>query len=238
MSSTEQKYWLSRHVHVCVTDDYAVLLDLRRDKYIGIGREHLPALAAAVMGWPQAVCGRGPAPAASALLRQMLSSKVLTTDPVIGKEAQPPTVPRPQAMLVEADLESRPKVTARNVAQVLMAAAYARALLKFCRIETVVGRVRRRSERQRVDTAFDFERARPLVAAFLHLRPLFFTSKDECLFDSLVLIELLARHRLFPLWMFGVSTSPFRAHSWVQAGDRVLNDLPERIAGFTPILAV
>lgn len=238
MGFAEQKYWLSPHVHVCVTDDYAVLLDLRRDKYIGIGREHMPALAAAVVGWPATVRSKlEPSAPAKALLSKMLSTGLLTADPVVGKEARSPVIPQAQFMAIEADLEYRRPITVRDVSQVLIAAAKARALLKWRPIETVVARVQRRKE-QGAGGEFDLDAARPLVEAFLHLRPLVFTTKDECLFDSLVLVELLARHQLFPVWLFGVSTNPFRAHSWVQAGDRVLNDLPERVCKFTPILAV
>lgn len=238
MGSTEQKYWLSPHVHVCVTDDYAVLLDLRRDKYVGIGREHMPTLAASVVGWPTtAQSDVEPRASAEVLLRTMLSTGMLTTDPVLGREARPPVISQVQFPAIEADLEYRPPITVRNVSQVLIAAAKAKALLKWRPLETVVARVTRRKERS-AGSEFDLDAARPLVEAFLHLRPLVFTTKDECLFDSLVLVELLARNHLFPDWLFGVSTNPFRAHSWVQAGDRVLNDLPERVCRFTPILAV
>lgn len=242
MGLAEQKYWLAPHVHVCVTDDYAVLLDLRRDKYIGIGREHMPALAASVVGWPTTLSVaaqpkvESSAPA-QALLSKMLSTDMLTTDPVVGRQARPPLMPQAQFMATEADLEYRPPITARNVSQMLIAAAKAKALLRWRPIETVVARVQRRKQ-QCGGCGFDLDAARPLVEAFLHLRPLVFTTKDECLFDSLVLVELLARNHLFPVWLLGVSTNPFRAHSWVQAGDRVLNDLPERVCRFTPILAV
>ena len=239
MRSAEQKYWLTPHVHVCVTGDYAVLLDLRRDKYIGIGREHMPALAAAVIGWPTTAQSEPePGPSAKQLLHQMLAADMLTSDSVIGKQVRPPTLSRPQFAAIEADLEYRPQIAVRNVLQVSIAAAQARALLKWRPIEAVVARVQRRKEQQRAASEFDLDAARPLVESFLYLRPLFFTTKDECLFDSLVLVELLAGRHLFPVWSFGVSTNPFRAHSWVQAGDRVLNDLPERVCLFTPILVV
>lgn len=238
MSSAEQKYWLAQHVHVCVTGGYAVLLDLRRDKYIGIGREHLPALAAAVVGWPsQPEIDATPARPAKALLDQLISTGMLTTDSTSGKTACSPATSPPRFAAIEADLEHRPRITLRDVSQVLIAAVKARALLKCLSIEAVVGRVQRRKEKQGADREFNLEAARRHVETFLYLRPLFFTSKDECLFDSLVLVELLARNRLFPDWLFGVSTHPFKAHSWVQAGDRVLNDLPERVSRFTPILA-
>lgn len=237
MGVTEQKYWLAAHVHMCVTDNYAVLLDLRRDKYIGVAREHMATLAALVVGWP-APAQLGNEPSSAALLSKMLATGMLTTDPALGKEARPVSMPRPQFSAIEADLERRPPIALRHVAQVLVAATLARALLKWRPIEAVVARVRMRKERRETARELDIDAARPLVEAFLHLRPLFFTTKDECLFDSLVLVELLARHRLFPVWLFGVSTNPFKAHSWVQAGDRVLNDLPERVSRFTPILAV
>lgn len=236
---TEQKYWLAQHVHFCVTDNYAVLLDLRRDKYIGVAREHMPALAASVVGWP------GTAPVdniftrpADAMLTQLLSTDMLTTDPTLGKTAQPPSIPRPRLPMIDADLERRPAITCQNVWQLLIAAATAKALLKFRPIQAVVARVQKRKQQWGASSEFDFDAACPLVEAFVYLRPLVFTTKEECLFDSLVLVELLARHRLFPHWLFGVTTNPFKAHSWVQAGDHVLNDQPERVARFTPILAV
>jgi Transglutaminase-like superfamily len=237
--SAQKKYWLSPHVYVCVTDDYAVLLDLRRDKYIGVRREHMPTLAASVIGWPAtAQTAVEPASSAKALMDDMIATGMLTTDGAIGKEAQSLVIPQPQFPAVEADLEYRPHMRVRNASRMLVAAAKARALLKCCPIEAVVARVKRRKEQQCEGSEFDLAAARPLVEQFLYLRPLVFTTKDECLFDSLVLIELLARNHLFPVWLFGVATNPFRAHSWVQAGDRVLNDTPERVSRFTPILAV
>jgi hypothetical protein len=239
LASVEQQYWLAAHVHACVTDDYAVLLDLRRDKYMGIAREHLPALAAAVHGWPASERFEArPTPSAHALLRQLVSSGVLTTNPAMGKEARSPAIAHPRFEAVEADLDYRPRITFRNVSRLLVAAAKAKSLLKLWPIEAVVARIRQRKERAHSRGEFDLAAARPLIAEFLYLRPLVFTSKDECLFDSLVLVELLASHRLFPDWLFGVSTHPFKAHSWVQAADHVLNDLPERISRFRPILVV
>lgn len=239
MRSTEQKYWLAPHVHVCVIDGSAVLLDLRQDKYIGIGREYMSALAASVMGWPMIAQSKLPSvPSAKDLLHQMLSAGILTTNPIIGKEAQPPAICHPTRMATEPDLEYKPRGSLRDASQVLIAAALAKALVKWRPIEAVVARVQDRKRRICAGGDCDLDAARPFVDSFLYWRPLFFTSKDECLFDSLVLVELLARKHLFPIWVFGVSMNPFRAHSWVQAGDRVLNDLPERVARFTPILAV
>ncbi len=46
-------YFLAPHVYPCVTEDHVVLLDLYRDKYVGVAREQVSALARRVRGWPR-----------------------------------------------------------------------------------------------------------------------------------------------------------------------------------------
>src|SRR5262245_44886099 len=46
-------YFLAPHVYPCVTEDHVVLLDLDRDKYVGVAREQVSALARRVRGWPR-----------------------------------------------------------------------------------------------------------------------------------------------------------------------------------------
>lgn len=58
----------------------------------------------------------------------------------------------------------------------------------------------------------------------------------KCLVRSFVLKRFLARAGLGADWVFGVATWPFRAHCWLQAGDVVLDDTVEHVAGYTPIL--
>lgn len=70
------------------------------------------------------------------------------------------------------------------------------------------------------------------------MRPLVITSHDKCLHDSLTLVHFLASEHFYPQWVIGVRTRPFAAHSWVQAGPLVLNDVHEYVRGFTPILVV
>ena len=86
--------------------------------------------------------------------------------------------------------------------------------------------------------ALDVDRARRLVEAFARYRVFLFSSRNECLFDSLALIEFLARYDIYPDWVFGVQTRPFAAHCWVQHGDIVFNDTVEYVGGFTPIMVV
>ena len=39
-------------------------------------------------------------------------------------------------------------------------------------------------------------------------------------------------------WVFGVRTWPFSAHCWLQIGDAVLDDDPERVSRYTPIMVL
>lgn len=101
----------------------------------------------------------------------------------------------------------------------------------------------RRGQRLRSGTqdahveSFDFDAAATLVRQFNTLRP-WFPRNYLCLFDSLALLELLARYHLFPSWVFGVHAEPFEAHCWVQQHDVVLNDTLARVERFAPIMAV
>jgi len=123
------QYLLASHVYLCVTDDHVVLLDLKRDKYLGVSRGQMKALATCVKGWPAAEqqdaptltlpreTGEGkesltPSPVsrgragvgADSFVSKMLDTGMLTGDASNGKEALPIAMPRPQITLTALDL--------------------------------------------------------------------------------------------------------------------------------------
>jgi hypothetical protein len=61
---------------------------------------------------------------------------------------------------------------------------------------------------------------------------------SKCLVQSFLLLRFLQRSGVSARWVFGVRTWPFAAHCWLQAGEVVLDDAPERLTAFVPILAV
>jgi hypothetical protein len=221
-----------------------VLLDLKRDKYLGVGRGQMKALASCVAGWP-AVAQEAPAAPADSFVAKLLAAGVLTTEPAKGKEAQPVTMPRPQTTLTALDLaasrdifDTRPVIQAGHLIRFICATLSARVALKWRPIASVVMKVNASKVRRAVPRAMDFDAARKHAAAFIYLRPVLFTTKDKCLADSLALVNFLAHYGVFPTWVFGVQTGPFAAHCWVQAGDVVFNDTPDHVRRYTPILAV
>jgi hypothetical protein len=60
----------------------------------------------------------------------------------------------------------------------------------------------------------------------------------KCLLQSFLLLRHLQRTGHDAAWVFGVTTWPFRAHCWLQAGPLVLDDELDRVLGYTPILVV
>ncbi|HEV7717235.1 MAG TPA: lasso peptide biosynthesis B2 protein [Steroidobacteraceae bacterium] len=247
-------YFLARHVYPCVTADHVVLLDLQRDKYVGVDREQMSTLAALVKGWPRvgaaatgeranALRPQGQAPSpnarADAVLAKMLAAGMLTTDAAAGKDATPIKMPQPEATLLEASLDTQPEVTFGHVVRFLLASALTGLALKARSIASVIGAVNARKTRRAANASpVDLSAARGAVGAFIRLRPLLFGAQDACLFDSLALVRFLSAYGLFPTCVIGVQTGPFAAHCWVQDGDVIFNDEPEYVRRFTPILAV
>lgn len=77
-----------------------------------------------------------------------------------------------------------------------------------------------------------------LVDVFRLIRPYFFLAKENCLLHALILVNFLAHYGQFPLWVFGVSSDPWTAHSWVQHDHYLLDCNPESVCGLEPILAI
>jgi len=239
-------YFLSPHVHVCVAGKQVVLLDLERDKYLSMA--YASPLGRWVRGWPVPPPDAGAtnevvSPATeldleNRLLAKMVAQGLLVQDASIGKEASPVVAEPPKYTMVEYDLNSRPRTTLAHLWRLCVAYTAAKWALRRHPIKEVVQATRLRKKQASSATVITPATLRPVVTAFVHLRPLFFTAKDACLLDSLTLVNFLAGYGVFPQWIFGVKTDPFYAHCWVQQGDFVCNDTADYVRGFSPILVV
>ncbi len=218
-------------------------MDLERDKYIAVAPAH--RLAGWVRGWPvgavqEAGSHQDPGPDPDALIPQMLAHGMLVTDPYVGKPAVPVATVRPQRSLVEFDLDARPRAGAGDLARLAGSCLRAQLSLKLRPIQSIVEAVRDRKARRAAQgpRQADPVRLRARVTAFARLRPLFYTLRAACLLDSLTLLHFLSAEGIHPDWVFGVKTEPFDAHCWVQQGEMLLNDLPDRVRQYSPILVV
>jgi len=237
------RYALADHVFVCLNGEHLVLLDLKEDRYWALEAAQTAGLGALVDGWPVAgpdgaQSADSPSPEADAAIEVLKGRGLVTEGIPPGKIATPITAIRPMRELVsETETSAGPR--AGNWLTFFTASAFAKLALRTWPFERVIQRVKRRKELEGPSASpLDAERARKLVEAFARYRVFLFSSKDECLYDSLALLEFLARYGIYPDWVFGVQTRPFAAHCWVQHGDIVFNDTVEHVSGYTPIMVV
>jgi hypothetical protein len=243
------RYGLARHVFVCRDEEYVVVLDLKQDRYFALEAAKTRPLGSALPGWPVTPLSEGTAlpqstveEVAAPLVRRgwlLESAAEGASGPVDSKDATPVTAPKPEAELMRPTDVGGARLGVRTIIAFVVASVLAKFILRFWHFERVVRRVAERKAR-RADPAkpFDLERARALVDAFDRMRVFLFSSREECLHDSLAVIEFLARHGIFPTWVFGVRARPFVAHCWVQHAGTVFNDTVEHATTYVPIMLV
>jgi Transglutaminase-like superfamily len=229
---------LSPHVRACQCDGQVVLLDLRRNRYLGLGGASHAALAGAVEGWPSPTGAEWPPPAPADVARltgPLLAQGLLTQ--LAGPSVSPIDLGRPDSSLNALDALDAAGIGTRRICSFLASAATTAWWMK-CRSMYWMAQTLARRRRQRpVNSATPSRPAlREMVSSYERLRPWVYTSRDQCLYDSLALINFLAREDMLARWVVGVKTQPFAAHSWVQSGGTVLNDQHERVAAYRPIL--
>lgn len=239
--------WAS-HVRACVVEDQIVLLDLVRGRYLGLAGKPKGLLLAALAG--RAEPGSDLHPLLLNALQALLRQGLLVRDSnggastgartMTGCDSESIALPSASHSLDPDDGSPSQRVGALDLARFLRAITVARLSLKWRSLHSITLRIAARrqklADREAHATRSDLHEVQSVVTTFEKLRPLIFTARDHCLFDSLALVELLASHGHHPQWVLGVRTYPFRAHAWVQLGDLVLNDHHEHVRRFQPIL--
>lgn len=238
-------YFLPSHVYCSETPDGAVLLDLRTQRYIAVSAAQVERIRPLIQNWPANHSGTRSipptiTPAVSRLIASLQSQTLLTGDPPLSRAIADISLSAPQpvnAMQAMDILAAR--VTLSHAVQVVVASARASYQLRTRSLQQIVQRLRdRKAARPAQLDSEGGRQIRALASTFAWLRPLVFSHPPICLLDSLTLLEFLAQHGYHALWILGVSSPPFRAHSWVQLDGTVLNDTLERAATYHPILAV
>jgi hypothetical protein len=234
------RYGLAKHVFVCRDEEYIVILDLKRDRYFALEAARTAALIPLLPGWPAPspqTSGAVPELTVEEAAAPLLRQGWLLDECAASKDATPVRLPAPETDLSGSGEITGAKLGAYAVIAFLIASIFAKLALRFRRLEWVVRRVAERNAAH-AGRPFDIERARQLLNAFGRMRVFLFSSREECLHDSLAVLEFLARHEVFPSWVFGVRARPFAAHCWVQYADVVFNDSIEHSSSYAPIMVV
>jgi hypothetical protein len=239
---------IAPHVHVCVTADGCVLLDLKRDKYSGLGRAQTQLLADAIRDWPKPSWdgaehpGNSVAESAQAdeLCGSLAAQGLLVP---VGKGSCAPRVPlldmRRDWISIGDELEVPHRICLADIVNFVAAFVWARGSLGLRPLLTTVQSVRAEKSRTSGEiVAGDILDLAARVDVFRRLRPFLFAAEGRCLLHALTLVRFLGRYGFYPEWVIGVATQPWGAHSWVQWGNFLLDSNPEKVCRYTPILMV
>jgi hypothetical protein len=239
------KYWLSKGTHACVAGTHVVLLDLRKDRYFTIDAGRGAGLSTVIANWPLPTEQRTPGEpfledrdeAVQAVTAQMLSEGLLARE-YVGASCYAPKnsawAPKPPELPAGV-----PKTRLSHLVKFARAVVLAYVELKALPIRIVIRRFHsKQGSRFRAGTPGARYTSFELACIFARIRMYVFRSRDACLFESLALAHFLRHFGLHSSLFFGVRDSPFCAHCWLVHDGTLLNDTPENVRGYTPILQV
>lgn len=246
MNAPHTDLLLTRQTFVALTDDTLVFLDLHRDKYSCLERRHTKPVCR-LLGLPEEEKeGGGNTPTyqdnkeVDHVVQDLTDNGLVTRDPEKGKRAEFVEQYRELREMPGYLPREGPKVRLGDVVKFFKALVVTKFQLKFASIERIVTRVKRHKERfyERGEAMPDDDRLNELVEIYKILKPLFVTVKDQCLFNSLFLIEFLTCYHVYPNWYFGVRLNEFYAHCWVQDRNVIYDDFIYQTSANQPIMVV
>lgn len=216
---------LADHVFVADIDGRTVVLDLVRDRYFGLDSQLSRALRAVLTDEHD---GLDPA-----LLDRARAA--LIARGVLAEAATPPA--RRRAPPIETALwpSLEPGTPPLHLqASALAALAAASASL---RRRPIAGTTAWLSRTKRRTPGRPRHRPEALLTAYRHARP-WFPEKPICRLDALGIVLFLNRHGHPADLVFGVRLEPFQAHCWAQLGEAAVNEPPDGLAQYAPIMTV
>jgi hypothetical protein len=239
----KKEFWMPPHTRVCVTATGAVLLDLKRNRYFGLGYREARSLSTLATNWSSVAtrCGHSLEPMepddAARLADALVKAGFLTA--VAPAEPVPPfaTVESNAALTsVGHELSAAVRLHLRHIFTFLRACIWAKRAVDSRLLYSIACEVA--ANKAGAPQTVDLARTIELVCAFRKMRPYAFAAQDQCLFHALALLKFLSQYQVFPTWVIAVRPKPWAAHSWLQLGSFVLDCNPEEICEYTPILAI
>jgi hypothetical protein len=238
MSTT---YQLAQDVYACLADHRLVFSDLRADKYQCLNQANTRALLHALPGFqarddtPLMAPSEAELKQAQSIVTALVRNGLLAGYGVFDKPVASLCIPVATCSLLSYRPAPAPRGHIGHWASFLHASLIASSKLRLQSFRRTLRGVENRKRRHRNSFSRDFDALSELVLVFHHLRP-YYVREYLCRFDSLAMVEFLARYHHYPSWIFGVRSDPFAAHCWVQEGNCVLNDSVETLSSYTPIM--
>lgn len=213
-------WMLAPGVGYCETGGELVFLDLARDRYFamrGDDRAAFDRLRSGAFNDSDAMTG---------LVKTGL---LVRSDGSRGLDPASVTVPARDLSAADDSFSLTGGVSAA------LALAWARRAMRPARIAATISELSK--AKCRVGGEAAEEKATHLAARYAASRWIVPIS-PRCLVDALALDRILLRRGLAATLVFGVRTSPFAAHSWLQIPETILTGTAAEARNFTPILVV
>ena len=235
-------YYLASDAHACELTHGAVFLDLRTVRYLAVEPRYLPVLRARVAGWPRSptagsVAVESPAGQAD-FLNALFARGLIATTPCARTLAQAQIESATEAQHPDWDLRSRSTTRAGSVLAFTQCVWAVRQALSRGTLKTFFLHLHQTRVALSTEGTDDGLRIAALLTELCRLRVWFYTARDRCLVDSLVLASYLLREKVDARFVLGVCLRPFSAHAWIQVGRVVLDDSVEHVREYAPILIV
>jgi len=235
-------YYLVSDVHACELAHGAVFLDLRTVRYLAVEPRFLPLLRARVVGWPKSptagsVAIESPEEQVD-FLNALLARGLIATSPCARTLPPAEIEPASEAQHPDWDLRSRTASRARSALAIAHCIATVGFALRRGGLKTLLLHLHQTRAALSTRGTLDASCLAARLTEFSRLRVWFYTARDRCLFDSLVLASYLLRERIDARLILGVGLRPFSAHAWTQVSRVVLDDSVEHVREYAPILIV
>jgi len=218
-------YALANDVTFCVVDDQIVFLSLSADRYHALPRSGRDVFA-------RLIDKQEPTTDDCRILDRLVANELLVaTDAKTSISSKVASYVEPMRDATDLRGDWRSLVAVPTTISYLIRTAYHLRngqLLNLVRFIEL-----RKSKSSRLPTA-----GMDSVLSSFRYAALIMSPRDKCLQWSISTALRLLWHGHSPTLVFGVAMYPFRAHCWVQDGDRVLNDSIENVRQFEPILVI
>ncbi|MDP3749276.1 MAG: lasso peptide biosynthesis B2 protein [Phenylobacterium sp.] len=215
-------------------DDRSVVLDLDRDRYVGLGRS-LTRAALRLTGGPDPSRDDERASELETGRAKLVAQGILTTSPPKTLRRTAPSATTSHWPSDPTDDASHRSMDWKAGLSALRALTDAQVSLRTLPFRKTIALVAR--EKVRPDHARARRTEQDLIDTFYGTRP-WFPVKPICRLDAVALCIFLNRNGLDADLVFGVRLDPFHAHCWVQRGEAVLNEAHDGVLKYTPIMVV
>lgn len=239
------QYYVPHYVYFVITGQSAVFLNLRTDQYtmlLGVKAAAFRSMLSGAGDSPQELSlASALVPPEQRELRRNLVQELLDNELLTlrVRDAAParPIIPPPEDKLIMQNDDYRAPPRAGDIWRFVVSCTIAACRLKLQPIERIIRTLERRKLVNRISACRPTRDIRSLISLFNRLRPSY--PRDFlCLFDSLSLVEFLARYHHFPNLIFAVRLAPWTAHCWVQQGTLAINQDVDEVSDYWPIMSI